>query len=129
MSWPALLSHYKLHLDASDFIFVGRWVTPPFSARRFDTWFFLVNCPAKQEPQVIPGELESGEWITARTAYDAWQQSKVLAVPPTLQLPGSVKSVLPATGCQSKAPTTLVLVTLMVAAPDRADVSVTVMVI
>jgi 8-oxo-dGTP pyrophosphatase MutT (NUDIX family) len=55
MSWPALLNHYDLHLDASDFTFAGRWVTPPFSARRFDTWFFLVTCPLKQEPSVVPG--------------------------------------------------------------------------
>src|SRR6266849_4113441 len=26
MSWPELLRHYGLHLDAADFIFVGRWV-------------------------------------------------------------------------------------------------------
>lgn len=84
MSWPSLLNHYNLHLDANDFTFAGRWVTPPFSARRFDTWFFLVNCPPRQEPQVIPGELESGEWITARAAYERWQQSEMLGVPPTL---------------------------------------------
>jgi ribonuclease/clavin/mitogillin len=84
MSWPALLRHYNLYLDASDFTFVGRWVTPPFSARRFDTWFFLVSCPAKQEPRVVVGELESGEWIRASAAYERWNQSEVLAVPPTL---------------------------------------------
>lgn len=84
MAWPALLTHYNLYLDANDFTFAGRWVTPPFSARRFDTWFFLVNCPGKQEPRVVAGELESGEWITASDAYDRWQQSKILAVPPTL---------------------------------------------
>jgi glyoxylase-like metal-dependent hydrolase (beta-lactamase superfamily II)/8-oxo-dGTP pyrophosphatase MutT (NUDIX family) len=84
MPWPALLKHYNLYLDADDFTFVGRWVTPPFSARRFDTWFFLVNCPPKQEPKVIPGELESGEWTTARAACERWQQSGILAVPPTL---------------------------------------------
>jgi endoribonuclease LACTB2 len=84
MSWPELLRHYKLRLDASDFTFVGRWVTPPFSARRFDTWFFLVSCPAKQEPQIKTGELESGEWITARNAYARWSRSEVLAVPPIL---------------------------------------------
>ena len=84
MSWPDLLKHYNLHLDASDFTFVGRWVTPPFSARRFDTWFFLVNCPSKQQPNIIKGELESGEWISATGANQRWLRSEILAVPPTL---------------------------------------------
>lgn len=84
MAWPALLAHYDLYLDANDFTFAGRWVTPPFNARRFDTWFFMVTCPAKQEPQVIPGELESGVWTTAFDAYARWQRSEVIAVPPTL---------------------------------------------
>ncbi|HEX8143579.1 MAG TPA: MBL fold metallo-hydrolase [Pyrinomonadaceae bacterium] len=84
MSFPALLSHYGLQLDAGDFTFVGRWVTPPFSPRRFDTWFFLVNCPPKQEPRVMDGELESGEWITARNAYERWQRSEILGAPPVL---------------------------------------------
>ena len=84
VTWPALLNHYELHLDAHDFTFVGRWVTPPFNVRRFDTWFFLVNCPSKQEPDVIAGELASGEWLTARDAYDLWMRDQVVAVPPTL---------------------------------------------
>jgi ribonuclease/clavin/mitogillin len=84
MTWPALLQHYNLQLDANDFTFVGRWVTPPFSARRFDTWFFLVNCPAKQNPEVVSGELASGEWITAGNALRQWQCHEILAVPPTL---------------------------------------------
>ncbi len=84
MSWPALLDHYNLHLDADDFTFVGRWVTPPFNARRFDTWFFLVNCPPKQEPNVVAGELSGGEWLPARDAYARWMKDEVVAVPPTL---------------------------------------------
>jgi glyoxylase-like metal-dependent hydrolase (beta-lactamase superfamily II)/8-oxo-dGTP pyrophosphatase MutT (NUDIX family) len=84
MSWPGLLQHYELYLDADDFTYVGRWVTPPFNARRFDTWFFLVKCPPKQEPNVIAGELESGEWIKAGDAYDRWMNDQVVAVPPTL---------------------------------------------
>jgi glyoxylase-like metal-dependent hydrolase (beta-lactamase superfamily II)/8-oxo-dGTP pyrophosphatase MutT (NUDIX family) len=84
MLWPALLKHYELYLDANDFTYVGRWVTPPFNARRFDTWFFLVTCPPKQEPNVVAGELASGEWLTARDAYDRWLQDRVVAVPPTL---------------------------------------------
>ncbi len=85
MSFPELLRHYDLHLDAADFTFAGRWVTPPFSPRRFDTWFFLINCPAKQEPNVTgDAELESGEWIAAKDAVARWQRSEVLTVPPVL---------------------------------------------
>ncbi|HXI23856.1 MAG TPA: NUDIX domain-containing protein, partial [Pyrinomonadaceae bacterium] len=76
MSWPELLEHYGLHLDANDFTFVGRWVTPPFAPRRFDTWFFLVHCPAKQEPHVTgDAELANGEWIGARQAHEKWERS------------------------------------------------------
>jgi ribonuclease/clavin/mitogillin len=85
LSCPALLKHYELYLDARDFTFVGRWVTPPFSARRFDTWFFLVNCPAKQNPRIdVDTELENGEWIAASEAVARWQRSEILAVPPVL---------------------------------------------
>lgn len=84
MSWPALLDHYNLYLDANDFTYVGRWLTPPFNARRFDTWFFVVKCPPKQEPQVIAGELSEGEWLPARDAYARWMNDEVVAVPPTL---------------------------------------------
>lgn len=85
MTWSELLRHYGLHLDGDDFTFVGRWVTPPFSPKRFDTWFFLANCPAKQPPTVTEdSELESGEWISARDAYAKWERSEVIAVPPVL---------------------------------------------
>ncbi len=85
MSWPELLKHYGLHLNADDFTFVGRWVTPPFAPRRFDTWFFLVNCPAKQEPHVSgDAELASGEWIAARRAFGKWEWNEILAAPPVL---------------------------------------------
>jgi ribonuclease/clavin/mitogillin len=87
MTWPELLNLYGLHLDANDFTFAGRWVTPPFAPRRFDTWFFLVTCPAKQQPQVTEdSELEMGEWIRARAAYAKWERSEIIAVPPVLHL-------------------------------------------
>lgn len=85
MSFSELLAHYGLHLAARDFTFVGRWVTPPFSARRFDTWFFLAECPRKQQPSVTgDGELSQGEWVRASAAYARWERSEVLAVPPVL---------------------------------------------
>jgi len=85
MTWPQMLAHYGLRLDANDFTFAGRWVTPPFAPRRFDTWFFLAHCPLKQEPHVTgDAELESGEWITAHGAYATWQRSEIIVVPPVL---------------------------------------------
>ncbi len=85
MTWPGLLDHYGLRLDANDFTFAGRWLTPPFAPKRFDTWFFLANCPAKQEPRITAdSELESGEWIGARDAYAQWDRSEIIVVPPVL---------------------------------------------
>jgi ribonuclease/clavin/mitogillin len=84
MKFPELLGHYGLHLDARDFQFVGRWVTPPFSPRRFDTLFFLARCPRKQEPRVLSGEFEEGGWTTAREAYGRWLRAEVVAAPPVI---------------------------------------------
>src|ERR1051325_2560237 len=84
MSWPELLRHYGLHLDANDFTFAGRWVTPPFSPRRFDTWFFLVRAPRKQEPRIRTTEFAHGEWTNAQEAYTRWLRSEVLVAPPVL---------------------------------------------
>lgn len=84
-SWPELLKLYGLHLDAADFTFAGRWVTPPFAPRRFDTWFFLATSPPKQQPKITEdSELESGEWIRAGDAYDKWERSEIIVVPPVL---------------------------------------------
>ena len=84
MPFPMLLEHYGLHLDADDFRFVGRWVTPPFSPRRFDTLFFLVTCPRKQEPRVLNAEFEVGEWIGADEAYQRWRRAEILGAPPVI---------------------------------------------
>ncbi|HVF56213.1 MAG TPA: MBL fold metallo-hydrolase [Pyrinomonadaceae bacterium] len=84
MSFPELLTHYGLRLDAEDFRFAGRWVTPPFSPRRFDTLFFIVKCPRKQEPRLVSGEFDEGGWTSAREAYEHWRRGEVLVAPPVL---------------------------------------------
>jgi glyoxylase-like metal-dependent hydrolase (beta-lactamase superfamily II)/8-oxo-dGTP pyrophosphatase MutT (NUDIX family) len=84
MTFAGLLAHYGLRLDARDFEFVGRWVTPPFSPRRFDTHFFLVRCPRKQEPRVLTEEFDRGGWTSAREAYARWQRFELMAAPPVI---------------------------------------------
>jgi glyoxylase-like metal-dependent hydrolase (beta-lactamase superfamily II)/8-oxo-dGTP pyrophosphatase MutT (NUDIX family) len=84
MTFAQLLSHYDLKLDARDFQTVGRWVTPPFSPRRFDTWFFMARCPRKQEPRLLTAEFDAGGWTSARAALDRWHASEIVAAPPVM---------------------------------------------
>lgn len=89
LSFAALLRESDLHLDARDFVFAGQWVTPPFSPRRFDTLFYLVECPRGQEPFISadkPGELEAGGWTTATLAIQRWQASQILIAAPLLHI-------------------------------------------
>ncbi|HZI19326.1 MAG TPA: MBL fold metallo-hydrolase [Pyrinomonadaceae bacterium] len=84
MTFGGLLAHYGLRLDARDFQFAGRWVTPPFSPRRFDTLFFVARCPRKQEPRPLSSEFDEGGWTTASDALEAWRRAEVFAVPPVI---------------------------------------------
>ena len=84
MTFAGLLAHYGLRLDARDFTYAGRWVTPPFSPRRFDTLFFVVRCPRKQEPRLLTREFDEGGWERASAAYARWRRFELLAAPPVV---------------------------------------------
>ncbi|MFL6283396.1 MAG: MBL fold metallo-hydrolase, partial [Pyrinomonadaceae bacterium] len=84
MSFAELLAHYGLRLDARDFRYAGRWVTPPFSPRRFDTLFFVVECPRKQEPRLLTSEFDTGGWERASEAHARWRRFELMAAPPVM---------------------------------------------
>jgi glyoxylase-like metal-dependent hydrolase (beta-lactamase superfamily II)/8-oxo-dGTP pyrophosphatase MutT (NUDIX family) len=84
MMFATLLKHYGLKLDARDFRTAGRWVTPPFSPRRFDTHFFVVHCPRKQEPRLLTPEFDEGGWERASDAYERWRRFELMAAPPVI---------------------------------------------
>jgi glyoxylase-like metal-dependent hydrolase (beta-lactamase superfamily II)/8-oxo-dGTP pyrophosphatase MutT (NUDIX family) len=84
MTFAVLLGHYGLKLDARDFKPAGRWVTPPFSPRRFDTHFFVVHCPRKQEPRLLTAEFDEGGWERASAAYERWRRFELMAAPPVI---------------------------------------------
>src|SRR5205814_2676081 len=75
-----------LELDAGFLKPGGRWVTPPFAPRRFDTWFFTCFLPDGQEAEIILGELVVGEWIRPREALERWESGKAIMAPPTLHI-------------------------------------------
>jgi glyoxylase-like metal-dependent hydrolase (beta-lactamase superfamily II)/8-oxo-dGTP pyrophosphatase MutT (NUDIX family) len=83
-SFQQILEDDDLALDASLLVPAGRWVTPPFSPTRFDTWFFMAWLPEHQEPTIEPGELESGQWIRPAEALERWKRGEVIMAPPIL---------------------------------------------
>jgi glyoxylase-like metal-dependent hydrolase (beta-lactamase superfamily II)/8-oxo-dGTP pyrophosphatase MutT (NUDIX family) len=86
LSFASLLSQLRLHLYESDLTPLGHLVTPPFTAIRFDTEFFLAQIPVGQEANVWPGELAAGEWTSPATMLARWSRGDCLISPPTLML-------------------------------------------
>ena len=76
----------NLEIACSDLEPAGRWVTPHFAPRRFDTWFFLAWMPEGQEALIETGELETGDWIRPAEALAQWEQGEITMAPPTLHI-------------------------------------------
>lgn len=56
----------------------GRWTTPEFEPRRYDTYFFLARLPAEQRTRDVGGEAEHTVWIGPAEA------ARLPMLPPTL---------------------------------------------
>ena len=84
IKFAELLEREGLTLDAELLVEAPRWVTPSSSPRRFNTWFFTAWLPEGQETEVIPGELESGEWIRPHEALRRWRDGECLIATPIL---------------------------------------------
>lgn len=81
--WPTV-ERWGLKFDSAGYVPCGRWVTPHFSRARFDTNFFFIEVEDGVEPDVWPGELESGEWIDPSRALRLWEDDQVVLAMPTL---------------------------------------------
>src|SRR5262252_3032390 len=62
----------------------GRWTTPPFSPRRFETQFFVARMPEDQTASVREGELSQGEWVRPVDALRRWQMGYEIYAAPIL---------------------------------------------
>lgn len=82
VSFKDLLARAGLQLDASLLTEAPRWVTPPHLPRRYDTRFYAAWLPAGQETEVIPGELEEGEWLRPKEALQRWMDGDCIIVTP-----------------------------------------------
>jgi glyoxylase-like metal-dependent hydrolase (beta-lactamase superfamily II) len=66
--------------------YAGSLVTPPFSANRFDTAFFVAILPPGQTAEVWSGELTEGAWHSAEEVLAEWAAGESLVSPPTVSL-------------------------------------------
>jgi ribonuclease/clavin/mitogillin len=84
VTFPALARRRGWRFRADAFTPAGRWTTPPFASARFDTCFYLARVPGSQEPNIRPGELESGEWIKPLAGLDRYRHGDAVFAAPIL---------------------------------------------
>src|SRR5262249_7899019 len=68
-----LAREHGWRFTADALAFAGRWTSPPFAPRRFETDYFLARVPEGQEATVHARELADGEWVHPRDALARWQ--------------------------------------------------------
>jgi glyoxylase-like metal-dependent hydrolase (beta-lactamase superfamily II)/8-oxo-dGTP pyrophosphatase MutT (NUDIX family) len=86
LTWRGLLTERGLTVHPDDFLFAGSIVTPEFNPVRFDTSFYIANCPPGQAPEIWPGELTEGVWGTSEDLLLDWARGGKLLSPPTISL-------------------------------------------
>ena len=88
IDFSGLLSSANLVPEVSELVYAGRWLTPPLGPMRFDNRFFLLNWQetTAMQPEIVVGELESGEWVQPAMALQRWRDGEVLAAPPILHI-------------------------------------------
>lgn len=82
--FAALAREHGWRFRGDALAFAGRWVSPPFAPRGFETDYFLARVPDGQEASVHPGELTDGEWIEPRVALKRWQMGHETFAAPIL---------------------------------------------
>jgi len=82
LTFREILESEGLEIDPSHLIEAPRWVTPATMPRRYDTRFYAAWLPEGQDADVIPGELDEGEWLRPHEALQRWIDGECLIVTP-----------------------------------------------
>ena len=63
-----VVTDLEARLDLSALTVFARWITPPLTPKRFDTWFYAVTAPAEQLAACDGRETVDAEWIAPSEA-------------------------------------------------------------
>ena len=78
-----LVRELDLRLDLGAMTVYARWITPPITPKRFDTWFFIATAPADQLAACDGWETVDAEWIAPAEALRLAQARERKIIFPT----------------------------------------------
>jgi 8-oxo-dGTP pyrophosphatase MutT (NUDIX family) len=82
-SLKSLVMEYQATIDVAKLIPFARWVTPVGEARRFDTHFFLLALPDRQQGHHDDTETVASFWGRPADILRDFNSEKLVLVPPT----------------------------------------------
>jgi 8-oxo-dGTP pyrophosphatase MutT (NUDIX family) len=83
-SFAELLLRRDLVLRSDLLSAQGRWVTPEFERRRYDTFFFAALLPEGQIPDDDTSEADHADWTDPAGLLAAYQAGGAILLPPTV---------------------------------------------
>jgi 8-oxo-dGTP pyrophosphatase MutT (NUDIX family) len=86
LTWPQLLAEDATAAAVDALVPWARWITPEWSPKRFDAYFFVTTVPRDQEPRWLGGEADRSSWFGARAAVAAFEAGDLPMLPPTIAL-------------------------------------------
>jgi len=79
-----ILEETGLYVRLSSLLWFAHWVTPAFSPRRFNTFFFLARKPGGQRTRPFAAEVSEAVWIKPAEALAKWKRGEWKMIPPTI---------------------------------------------
>ncbi|HEX6073768.1 MAG TPA: NUDIX hydrolase [Micromonosporaceae bacterium] len=83
LAFSDFLTQRRLALRSDLLAAWGRWITPEFEPRRYDTCFFLAALPRAQRTRDVGGEADGVVWVSPAEAVARQRRGEMAMLPPT----------------------------------------------
>ena len=83
-SLAEVLIRHQLYIRTDLLSYCANWVTPEFSNKRYDTFFFAALCPEGQTPDDATSEVSIADWVEPQWAFDEGDAGVITLLPPTI---------------------------------------------
>jgi ribonuclease/clavin/mitogillin len=84
-AWGRGLGARRLRLDGAPLVPMGKWLTPPFAHVAYDAQYFAAWLPEGEAPEIWPGELTEGIWLTPARAIEHHEAGTLFISYPVLE--------------------------------------------